>query len=90
MCGQEWIRTTEVERQRIYSPPHLAALEPAQPIIKSQRRDSNPRPADYKSAALPAELLWLDSRCLQRPTRIGIAKVMENVKCKNFVQENIL
>ena len=27
--GQEWIRTTEVERQWIYSPPHLAALEPA-------------------------------------------------------------
>src|SRR6201994_4393387 len=25
----------------------------------SQRRDSNPRPADYKSAALPTELLWL-------------------------------
>src|SRR5882757_3255101 len=24
----------------------------------SQRRDSNPRQADYKSAALPAELLW--------------------------------
>jgi hypothetical protein len=75
--GQEWIRTTEVERQRIYSPPHLAALEPA-PVCRdrrrqaesrlpvepvcllalSQRRDSNPRPADYKSAALPAELLW--------------------------------
>jgi hypothetical protein len=28
-------------------------------IKKSQRRDSNPRPADYKSAALPTELLWL-------------------------------
>jgi hypothetical protein len=27
--GQERIRTSEVERQRIYSPPHLAALEPA-------------------------------------------------------------
>ena len=27
--GQRWIRTTEVERQRIYSPPHLAALESA-------------------------------------------------------------
>src|ERR1041385_5804743 len=27
------------------------------PDEKSQRRDSNPRPADYKSAALPAELL---------------------------------
>ncbi len=24
----------------------------------SQQRDSNPRPADYKSAALPAELCW--------------------------------
>jgi hypothetical protein len=24
----------------------------------SQRRDSNPRPADYKSAALPTELRW--------------------------------
>jgi hypothetical protein len=24
----------------------------------SQRRDSNPRPTDYKSVALPAELRW--------------------------------
>jgi hypothetical protein len=24
----------------------------------SQREDSNPRPADYKSAALPTELRW--------------------------------
>lgn len=75
-CGQERIRTSEVERQRIYSPPHLAALEPAHmdclttdkyfpgnqnrtpTFLMSQRRDSNPRPADYKSAALPTELLW--------------------------------
>lgn len=27
-------------------------------LFLSQRRDSNPRPADYKSAALPTELLW--------------------------------
>ena len=27
----------------------------------SQRQESNPRPADYKSAALPTELLWLDT-----------------------------
>ena len=33
---------------------HLATC----PTPLSQRRDSNPRPADYKSAALPAELLW--------------------------------
>ena len=28
--GQRWIRTTEVERQQIYSLPHLATLEFAQ------------------------------------------------------------
>ena len=27
MSGRRWIRTTEVERQQIYSLPHLAALE---------------------------------------------------------------
>ena len=27
-------------------------------LSKSQREDSNPRPADYKSAALPTELRW--------------------------------
>ena len=32
--------------------------------IQSQRRDSNPRPADYKSAALPTELRW-------RPCPVG-------------------
>ncbi len=26
-CGQRWIRTTEDERQQIYSLPHLATLE---------------------------------------------------------------
>ena len=28
------------------------------PLFLSQQRDSNPRPADYKSAALPTELCW--------------------------------
>ena len=28
----------------------------------SQRRDSNPRPTDYKSVALPTELRWLNIR----------------------------
>ena len=39
------------------SPPPFRS-GPAPPLL-SQRRDSNPRPADYKSAALPTELLWL-------------------------------
>ena len=50
-------------RQQIYSLPHLTALELSH--IRFSLRleknwswwtDSNPRPADYKSAALPAEL----------------------------------
>jgi hypothetical protein len=54
-CGESRIRTYEVERQQIYSLPQLAAL--VSPLsfwnnIVSQWRDSNPRPADYKSAAL--------------------------------------
>ena len=28
--------------------------------LMSQRRDSNPRPTDYKSVALPTELRWLN------------------------------
>ncbi len=72
-CGRRWIRTTEVERQQIYSLPHLATLVSARysnfktcsadsfrPLSRpgktssppSRWRDSNPRPADYKSAAL--------------------------------------
>ena len=57
--GEWWIRTTEVVRQQIYSLSHLATL--VTPLISccvghmlkwSRWRDSNPRPADYKSAAL--------------------------------------
>ena len=43
---------------------------------RSQWRDSNPRPADYKSAALPAELHWLFSFRLfyQLPFLKGVQK----------------
>ena len=36
-CGQRWIRTTEVERQQIYSLPHLATLVFAQLTFKEQQ-----------------------------------------------------
>ena len=43
--------------QQIYSLSHLATLEfPHIQLRWSWWTDSNPRPADYKSAALPAEL----------------------------------
>jgi len=44
-------------------------------LKKSQRRDSNPRPTDYKSVALPAELLWLILVLKERPFVIGVANV---------------
>ena len=38
MCGQRWIRTTEGERQQIYSLPHLATLEFALLFSKTVQR----------------------------------------------------
>ena len=43
-------------RQQIYSLPPLAARELFHIKLWSWWTDSNPRPADYKSAALPTEL----------------------------------
>ncbi len=48
--GESRIRTYEDVRQQIYSLPQLATL--VSPQKRSRWRDSNPRPADYKSAAL--------------------------------------
>ncbi len=49
-------------RRQIYSLFPLTPREPLQGYNStyhwSQRRDSNPRPTDYKSAALPTELRW--------------------------------
>ena len=42
-------------RQQIYSLPPLATREPLQ--VWSRRWDLNPQPTDYKSVALPIELL---------------------------------
>ena len=44
------------ETQQIYSLPPLATRELLHMKSWSWWTDSNPRPADYKSAALPAEL----------------------------------
>ena len=58
--GGRRIRTSEVVRRQIYSLFPLAARESLHGISQimkwSWRWDSNPQPADYKSAALPIEL----------------------------------
>ena len=54
LCGGgRWIRTIEVTDNRFTVCP-LWPL--GNPSIWSWRTELNPRPADYKSAALPAEL----------------------------------
>src|SRR5215510_12382803 len=62
-CGQGWIRPTELVRGQIYSLLPLATwlLAPiATEYLKrmSHLPESNWRPTDYKSVALPAELRW--------------------------------
>ena len=49
--------------------------------LLSRRWDSNPRPTDYKSVALPTELLR--QTFLRAIPFFGMAKVMEN-----FIQQN--
>ena len=68
--GQGWIRTTELVRGQIYSLLPLATwllahLVNSQPLVagsyllfRSHLSESNQRPTDYKSVALPAELKW--------------------------------
>ena len=46
ICGCGWIRTTEVERQQIYSLPHLAALEHTQDFKVHFRASSRTRTND--------------------------------------------
>ena len=87
LSGERRIRTSEVVRQQIYSLPQLATLvSPRYSMLmyvfvfsachrkksQSRWRDSNPRPADYKSAALTnwatsayKELQW------NTPSKIG-------------------
>ena len=58
--------------QQIYSLPPLATRELLRMKLWSWWTDSNPRPADYKSAALPTEL---HQRVAVRPTaRIILAE----------------
>ena len=61
--GRGWIRTTEAKTRQIYSLFPLATRELSHIYFSHQSEkkwswwtDLNPRPADYKSAALPTEL----------------------------------
>ena len=54
--GGGWIRTTEANATDLQSAPFGHSGTPPYMRLWSWWTDSNPRPADYKSAALPAEL----------------------------------
>ena len=57
-------------------------------IFLSRRGESNPRPADYKSAALPTELLRHKKQELS--LFFGMAKVMENLSQQNIRKEKFI
>lgn len=66
--GRAGFEPAKDEIRQIYSLVPLATQQSPQkrpkspaPPAESQRRDSNPRPAVYKTAALPTELRWQDS-----------------------------
>ena len=76
-CGQRRIRTSVDIRRQIYSLLPLTArpfpllkstkqFSKTDLVILSRREDLNPRPADYKSAALPTEL---HRQCMYTRTR---------------------
>ena len=137
-CGCGWIRTTEAEKQQIYSLPHLATLEhtlrrnslatkkcdariwvaAVAPLKITNLRyasifdfgfslincsmfsfsrfaeresllsDSNQRPLDYKSSALPTEL---KRRLFQQPFSFGAksdAKVQQIFHSRKLFSQN--
>ena len=53
----------------------------------SHLSESNQRPTDYKSVALPTELKWRMESNKELPQKFRKAKVMEFDKCKNFEDE---
>ncbi len=63
------ISVTENDGSAPWRPESRPPSPNAFPEGWSQRQESNPRPADYKSAALPAELLW--PRRLPKPAARG-------------------
>ena len=86
--GESRIRTCEGKNQQIYSLSSLAAwVSPRNNYLKEQSRwrDSNPRPADYKSAALAS---WATSACtfFQKKARF---KRIANVNIYFFNQNKL-
>ncbi len=93
-CGQSRVRTYVHVSEQIYSLSPLTTrpsarvyftcFSRAEPGFNESRRwDSNPRPADYKSAALPTELLRQKKRT---SLFFGMAKVMEIFIWQNFAK----
>ena len=63
------------------------------PIRTSQWRDSNPRPADYKSAALPTELHWPISLNISKTKKAFIRgvpwKMPANIRSLNRLKQTL-
>ncbi len=73
-------------RQQIYSLPPLATRELLHMKLWSWWTDSNPRPADYKSAALPAEL-HQHMRCAL--VRSDVYSSRKEADCQQVKEKNV-
>ena len=74
-------------RRQIYSLFPLTTREPHLDnrfffACWSQRRDSNPRPTDYKSVALPTELRWRHFICLIKKSLLQTLQTQETLFLK--------
>ena len=74
ICGCGWIRTTEVERQQIYSLPHLAALEHTQDFKVHFRASSRTRTNDRWITNLVLYQLSYRGNSLFNPIIISIIR----------------
>ena len=84
--GRKWIRTTEDESRRIYSPLHLAALQSSQKIKLTTNcliisywswwSELNQQPSDYKSDALPLSHTSIGAAGRNRTTDTEIFSLM--------------
>ena len=92
--GGGWIRTTEAKRNRFTVCPLWPLGNSSRyEIVWSWWTDSNPRPADYKSAALPAELHQHLNRHCRQPLRIcsaGFRPLDNNSKTDTICQQLFL
>ena len=80
-CGRRWIRTTEVERQQIYSLPHLATLVSAR-MLKNRLPSGETASGECRDVFLPS--LSGDGECTCNALVGSAGQLLGGHKSKDF------